>query len=84
MSQSGTDIRLIGKALELFRFSVETKAQENTSIHAWIKQASENQIPGTDWLLFFKRSRSKPIVCMDAETFFKIYKELLDAKSRNT
>jgi len=77
MSQSGTDIRLIGDALKAFPFSVETKAQESWSVHQWVEQAKSNQIAGTDWILFAKRNRSNPIVIMDAETFFKIYKELI-------
>lgn len=74
MGQSGTDIRLSGEALYHFPFSVECKSQETWSIPAWIRQAQENQIEGTDWLLVCKRNHEKPVVVMDAKTFFMIYK----------
>lgn len=72
MGQSGVDIVLLGRALDLFPFSVEAKNQEKISLWAWIKQAKENQKEGTDWLLFCKRNREDPIVVMDMGVFFKI------------
>ena len=42
MAQSGTDIRLIGEAKELFPWSVECKRQESWGVHEWIKQAKMN------------------------------------------
>lgn len=83
MGQSGTDVRLIGKAQEEFPFSVECKWQESWSIPAWIKQAKENQKEGTNWLLFVKRSRQAPIVIMDAEQFFKLLGRIRDAEKSN-
>jgi hypothetical protein len=77
MGQGGTDVRLIGKARELFPFSVECKSQEKWSIHAWIKQAKDNIIEGTDWILFSKRNREKPTVTLDADVLFEIYGELI-------
>lgn len=78
MSQSGTDVILRGKAADMFRFSVEAKAQENLSIPSWIKQAKTNQLEGTDWLLVCKRNREDPIVILDAEAFFRLCKEVLE------
>ena len=57
------------KVLKEFPYSVECKAQENWSIPAWIEQAQTNTIPGTEWLLFAKKSRKDPIVIMDAKVF---------------
>lgn len=71
-SQSGTDVRLIGEARQRFPFSVECKAQETWALPGWIKQAQANQEPGSDWLLFCKRRREKPVVVMDAERFFEL------------
>lgn len=73
-SQTGTDIRLIGEAKERFPFSVECKNQETWALPAWIKQAQDNQMEGTDWLLIIKRNRLKPIAVMDAERFFELLK----------
>ena len=78
MGQSGTDVRLIGKSLELFPFSVECKSTESWQIHEAIKQAKDNKKDGTDWLLFMKRSRQEPVVIMDAERFFELYKTYLE------
>ena len=72
MSQAGTDIRLIGRAKELFKYSCECKNQETWSLPKWIKQAKSNKEKGTDWLLFVKKNRHEPIVVMDMDTFFKM------------
>jgi hypothetical protein len=75
--QQGTDVRLIGKALKEFPFSIETKNQETWSIPKWTKQAKENQKKGTDWLLICKKNRTDPVVIMDVEVFFKLYEKIL-------
>jgi hypothetical protein len=72
MGQSGCDVRLIGKALEYFPYSIECKNSEKFSISSWIKQAKENQKEGTDWLLVCKKNHMKPVVILDAEVFFDI------------
>lgn len=76
MGQSGTDVRLIGEALERFPYSVECKWQESWSVPAWIKQAEANQLDGTDWLLIVKRNHIRPAVIMDAEHFFELFKKI--------
>lgn len=75
MGQSGTDIRLIGKAQKAFPWSVECKWQESWSVPAFIRQAKENQKEGTDWLLVMKRNQHEYIVVLDAEVFFKILED---------
>ena len=80
MGQSGSDVRLIGKAKKLFPFSIECKYQETWSVPAWIQQAKKNWKRKTDWLLFMRKNRHEEIVCMDAEAFFKFYKEYLNLK----
>lgn len=77
MGQSGVDIRLIGDAKLMFPFSVECKNQEKWAIHDWIKQAKENQMDDTNWLLIAKRNHMEPIVVMDAERFFQIWYKIL-------
>ncbi len=78
MGQSGVDIALIGKAKELFPFSIECKRQEKFSIPAWVKQAKKNEMDGTKWLLFCKRSNEDPIVTMDADVFFSMYSVIVE------
>ena len=74
MGQKGMDIRMESQVRELFPFSVECKFQESWAVHGWIEQAKGNQMKGTDWLLVCKRSRKKPVVIMDADSFFSLYK----------
>jgi hypothetical protein len=78
MGQSGADVRLMGVARELFKYSVECKFCESWAIPAWIKQAKSNQDEETDWLLFIKKNRHEEIVIMDAEAFFKLCKKALE------
>jgi len=74
MGQSGTDVRMESHVLKKFPFSVEAKAVEKMAIPQWVRQAEENKIEGTDWLLVCKQSRKKAIVIMDAERFFELLK----------
>lgn len=74
MGQHGVDVRMESQVLKEFPYSVECKFQETWSIPQWIKQAKENMIDDTDWLLFCKRSREDCIVVMDAERFFDLLK----------
>lgn len=83
MGQCGTDIRLIGEAKKRFPFCVECKFQESWSVHAWIEQAKANQEEGMDWLVFAKRSRTKPIVIMDGKAFFELLKKLEETDDNN-
>ncbi len=80
MGQSGTDVRLIGPAKEMFPFSIECKNQETWSLSAWIKQAKSNQEKNTDWLLICQKNHLKPVVVMDMEIFFEIFENLLMTK----
>lgn len=82
MGISGTDVRLIGKAKRLFKYSIECKNQETWSLPVWIKQAKSNQEKGTGWLLVVKKNHHEPIVVMDAEVFFKIQGELIKLKEK--
>ncbi len=77
MGQSGVDVKLYGIAKEKFPFSVECKNQETWSLPAWVKQAKENNIKGTDWLLAIKKNHHEEIVVMDAKAFFDIYEQYL-------
>jgi len=86
MGQPGTDVKLIGKAKELFNFAVEAKDQMRWSIIPWIKQAQNNIGDFDSWLLFCKRSsrlkeeRVSMKVIMEADTFFNILKQLNEVK----
>lgn len=77
MGQHSVDIILRGEVKKKFPFSIECKAQENLSLPEWIRQARENELPGTHWMLIFKKRTlgSKPIVCLDFDTFLEFYKK---------
>jgi hypothetical protein len=80
MGQGGTDIRLIGEALQKFPFSVECKSEKTWNLQTAIKQAVANRIEGTNWLLFLERKsriiedRSPIVVVLEAEVFFNLIK----------
>lgn len=75
MGQSGVDVKLIGHALKEIPFSIECKNQEKWCLPGWVRQAKENQLPDTDWILCTKSQDVKnPVVIMDADTFFKLFK----------
>ena len=78
MGQSGTDVRLIGEAREKFPWSVECKRQEKWSVHDWIKQAEDNKLKNTDWIVVARKSRKKAVVILDAEVFFDILDRIED------
>ena len=80
MGQAGTDVVLIGEALEIFPWSIETKWQESWSIPSWIIQTKNNKKEEVDWLLFCKKNHHEEIVIMDAQYFLDLYYELLDLK----
>jgi hypothetical protein len=75
MGQAGTDVRLLGEAQKRFPYSIECKYQETWSVLAWIEQAKQNQKEGTEWLLVLKKNRINPVVVVDAEHFFDLWKE---------
>jgi len=72
MGQSGVDVRLVADAKEAFPWSVECKWTESWSLPSFLKQARENQLPGTDWLLVLKKNSEDYIVVIDAEVFFDL------------
>ena len=83
MAQSGVDIKIYDYLLDKFGFSIECKWQETWSIPAWIRQAKENQLEDTDWLLVCKKNREDPVVILDARLFFRLFKRLLSKGHRN-
>lgn len=76
MGQNGVDVRLIGRAKELFPYSVECKNTEAWSVPAWIEQARKNTMDGTDWLIVAGRNHFKPVVIIDAEVFFNLLRKV--------
>lgn len=82
MGQSGTDIRLIADAKDRFPWSVEAKWQEKWDVPGFIRQAKENQLPGTDWLLIIKKNRHEELAILDADVFFDLLRLISGKKGR--
>ena len=72
MGQNGVDIRLVGEAKEICPYSVECKRCEKWKMREWIKQAQDNCMKSTDWVLFIRSSRERPIAVIDAAVFFRL------------
>lgn len=75
MGQAGVDIRLIGEALKRFPYSVECKNAEQWRMNDFLKQAQQNVIDGTDWLLVLKRNRVEPVVVLDWVVFLELVRK---------
>jgi len=78
MGQSGVDVKLYGDAKEMYPYSVECKNQEQWSVPAWIKQAKDNRMEGTDWQIFCTKNGFDNIMVMDAEAWFDIWEQYLN------
>src|SRR4030042_6505393 len=73
MGQTGVDVRLVADAKTAFPWSVECKWQESLSLPSAVKQAKDNQQPGTDWLLITKRNRDDFLAILEAEGVFDLF-----------
>uniref|UniRef100_A0A6M3KCE0 Uncharacterized protein n=1 Tax=viral metagenome TaxID=1070528 RepID=A0A6M3KCE0_9ZZZZ len=83
MGQAGVDIRLIGEAKEKFNFAIEAKNSESWTLPSAISQAKDNQGDFENWMVVLKKNNMKPIVVLDAEEFFRIYKGHLNKNRHN-
>jgi hypothetical protein len=82
MGQSGVDNRLSKRVLAMFPFSTECKNQEVWSLPMFIKQAKQNVLPNTNWIVFLKKSGYEEIAVLDALLFFKILKQCHTKKGK--
>lgn len=66
----GEDVQLSPAARELFPYQIEAKNLAKIAVYKFYEQA---QTHGEhEPLVFIKQNRSKPLVLMDAEAFFKL------------
>lgn len=66
----GEDVQLSPAARELFPYQIECKNLAKIAVYKFYEQA---QTHGEhEPLVFIKQNRSKPLVLMDAEAFFKL------------
>lgn len=73
MGETGTDIKLVSKAREIFPWAVECKNQERLSLwDAW-GQTTENAVKEQlKPLLFVKKNRTDILVVLKATDFFEL------------
>lgn len=83
MGQHGPDIRLEQNVLEVFPYSVECKSQESWAVPSWIKQASDNTYPNTDWFLVMKKNQQQPYVLLEGDLFFELLKKVHEYEKAN-
>jgi hypothetical protein len=78
MGQHGTDIVLRGDALKRFPFSVECKNAESFNIKETVKQAKQNQKPGTAIMIIYKCKEFKtPVAIMEWQPFSSLLADWL-------
>lgn len=75
MGQSGEDVQLSPAARKLLPVSIECKARKTIAIYRWYDQAQSNCNAGLEAVIVLKENRKRPLVCVDAEYFFKIMAE---------
>lgn len=81
MGNSGTDIQLSEKAIQLFPFDVECKNCEKLAIWQALEQ-TESRSKDKNPILFFKRNRSPSYAVIRKELFFELVKRYLQQGSK--
>ena len=71
MGESGEDIKMARAAREKVPYSIECKNVEKLNVWEAYSQASEN-CGDYEPLLIMKKNRKKPLVVLDAESFFDL------------
>jgi hypothetical protein len=75
MGMQGEDLLFSPGAGRLLRISVECKSRERVALYAWYEQAKQNSPNDREPVVVFKQNRSRPLVALDAEEFFRILKQ---------
>jgi hypothetical protein len=74
MGVSGEDLLLSPAARRFLPISVECKSRASISVYSYYEQAKKNA-GAYEPVCVIKQNRSKPLVVVDAEYFFKLLKE---------
>lgn len=73
MGVSGEDLLLSPKARRYLPISIECKSRSAIAVYGYYEQAKTNA-KGYEPVVVVKQNRSKPLVVVDAEYFFKLLK----------
>ena len=71
MGAQGEDVQLSPAARKLLPVSIECKSYKEMAVYKWYDQAVQNAPKGMEPLVVAKMDRRKPLVILDAETYFK-------------
>lgn len=71
MGAGGEDVQLSPAARKLLPVSIECKSYKEMAVYKWYDQAVQNAPKGMEPLVVAKMDRRKPLVILDAETYFK-------------
>jgi hypothetical protein len=74
MGVSGEDLLFSPKARRYLPISIECKSRSAIAVYGFYDQAKTNA-KGYEPCCVIKQNRSKPLVVVDAEYFFKLLKE---------
>jgi hypothetical protein len=69
--ETGVDVKISPRAHEYFPYSIECKKHASFSVYKHYDQAVSNKQEGSIPILVIEANRRKPLVILDAETFFR-------------
>ena len=75
MGQQGEDIQFSTAAAQRIGLSIECKSRDRIAVYGFLEQAKTNTIGEREAIAVVKQNRSRPLVVVDAEYFFKLLKE---------
>jgi hypothetical protein len=88
MGQSGADVRLSARVMQLFPYGIECKDDKSWNIKSAIQQAVANTKPGLNWIVFHRQTdrnaedRVDMVAVIDACHFFDMLKEMKVLRTR--
>lgn len=72
MGSTGVDVKISEEYLKKIPLAIECKNQEKWQIEVWFKQAKQNTKPKQITTLVISKNRTKPLVVIEADIFFKL------------
>jgi hypothetical protein len=75
MGAGGEDVKLSAAARNHFAYSVECKSLKAIAVYKHHDQAANNCPAGAEPLVVLKANRRRPLVLIDAEHFFNLFRK---------
>jgi hypothetical protein len=73
MGESGEDVQFSPAARKIWPLNIECKNKNKVAVYAWYDQAKSHGKHQP--VLVIKQNQKQPLVVVDAEWFFKFYRE---------